>query len=138
MKQLSVIFALLVLALAVWNIIDTQKRYQEMQTQVENMVQERGISWHEANSAPDSIYFVNFNGDTTWYIKANKEAELIPTLFSLTERAGKDFPVIGAILNVVCGSFVDGSLIELLEVCQDFSRKRLIEMQGHKTNKTNL
>lgn len=42
----------------------------DLETRVDSLTQEKGTDWMDANGAPDSIYFVSFAGDTTWYIKS--------------------------------------------------------------------
>ena len=42
-----------------------------LKARVDSMTQERGHSWMLVKGIPDSIYFVSFNNDTTWYIKTS-------------------------------------------------------------------
>ena len=43
----------------------------EYSNRIDNLTQQRGHSWIVTNGTPDSIYFISFNKDTTWYIKSN-------------------------------------------------------------------
>jgi hypothetical protein len=47
----------------------------ELEKGYEKLTKERGMSWTQVNGVPDSIYFVSFKGDTTWYIKIKKQGE---------------------------------------------------------------
>jgi preprotein translocase subunit YajC len=50
-------------------------RLDELEKGYEKLTKERGMSWTQVNGVPDSIYFVSFKGDTTWYIKIKKQGE---------------------------------------------------------------
>lgn len=73
------IFVLLCLALIASFTLNLRLLYKseyvlnDLETRVDNLTQERGTDWMDANGTPDSIYFVSFGGDTTWYIKAKQE-----------------------------------------------------------------
>ena len=37
-----------------------------------NLIKERGLSFHEVTTAPDSLYLVSFGDDTIWYYREQK------------------------------------------------------------------
>ena len=53
-------------------IIGKDSKTGDLQDRLDNLVQERGHSWIKSVEAPDSIYFISFAKDTTWYTREEK------------------------------------------------------------------
>ncbi len=66
----KIIISVLMLLLVACDIKTEQDIVSKYRARVDSLIQERGHSWLDVNStSPDSIYFISFGGDTTWYIK---------------------------------------------------------------------
>jgi hypothetical protein len=46
-------------------------RLDYLNQQYDKLTQKRGHDWAIVDGALDSIYFISFAGDTTWYVKAD-------------------------------------------------------------------
>jgi len=74
-SKFSVIMLILWFSLLIYSINlnlilkKTEKTNVDMGRSIDNLIKERGHNWIVVNTAPDSIYFVTWGGDTTWYIK---------------------------------------------------------------------
>jgi hypothetical protein len=58
-------------------LINHKNEIERLNQRADSLTQSRGSSWIEANGAPDSIYFVSFAGDTTWYRKITWECDAV-------------------------------------------------------------
>ena len=54
-------------------INDNIQHIQEIDDKIDMLTQERTTSWTQANGVPDSIYFISFGEDTTFYIKSREQ-----------------------------------------------------------------
>ncbi|MCP4493159.1 MAG: hypothetical protein GY820_38545 [Gammaproteobacteria bacterium] len=46
-----------------------QIELKDIEMRMNALTQERTTSWTQSNGTPDSIYYVSFGGDTTYYLK---------------------------------------------------------------------
>jgi hypothetical protein len=58
-------------------LVNHKNNVERLNQQFDSLTQSRGSSWIETSGAPDSIYFVSFAGDTTWYRKITWECDAV-------------------------------------------------------------
>ena len=63
----AIVASLLFSVFTLGYIIGKDSKTGDLQDRLDNLVQERGHSWIKSVEAPDSIYFISFAKDTTWY-----------------------------------------------------------------------
>ena len=71
-RLLLFIPAILLLVFLIYHL-NTNERINNLKESYNNLIQKRGYNWNMVNIAPDSIYFISFNNDTTWYYQKEKK-----------------------------------------------------------------